>query len=357
MAFEGVNGVVAASIEAINGVAKGDIEGINGSAPPAGASHTDLWVLVGKSGKVGTSADGSSWTVYDMGGTDNWAIVYNKDSSGNDMWGMTQASNTAEFLTSSTPDDSGTWGTTNLDGSFAARGLAIDKESGKWYFATKSTSGNKLMYTGSRDADSFGTFDYSSVSSNYGFNYGVASNGSGSIMIGVRDDLIATSSAGLVGTANFLGAGKTINKGVAQGGGKWFVAAGGGKAAMSADGGQNWTDISTNISGANTTALNAIAYDGGANGTGTWVIVGNSAYMARSTDNGVSWTEIDHSATHTDKLQHIATNGSGTWVAVGDDGRIGTSTDHGAAWSWSDESIAQDLKHVAINWQLPLVGG
>ena len=79
--------------------------------------------------------------------------------------------------------------------------------------------------------------------------------------------------------------------------------------------------------------------------------------MARSTNNGVDWTEIDHSSTHTRKLQHIATNGSGTWVAVGDDGRIGTSTDHGAAWSWSDESIAQDLKHVAINWQLPLVGG
>ena len=355
MAFEGVNGVAAASIEGINGVVKSSIEGINGAAPPT-TSHTDLWVLVGKSGKVGTSANGTDWTVYDMGGTDNWAIVYNKDSSGDDLWGMAHNSNAAEFLTSSTPDDSGTWGTTNLAGSYTARGLAIDKESGKWYFATKSTSGNKLMYTGSRDADSFGTFDYSGVSSTYGINYGVASNGSGTIMIGVRDDLIATSSAGLVGTANFLG-GNNINKGVAQGGGKWFVLANSGKAAMSADGGQNWTDISTNISGAGTTALNAIAYDGGANGTGTWVIVGNTAFMARSTDNGVSWTEIDHSATHTRKLQHIATNGSGTWVAVGDDGRIGTSTDHAANWSWSDESIAQDLKHVAINWQLPLMGG
>jgi len=178
-------------------------------------------------------------------------------------------------------------------------------------------------------------------------------------MIGVRDDLIATSSAGLVGSANFLGAGKTINKGVAQGGGKWFVTAGGGQAAMSADGGQNWDlTLGADIGGESfSTSLNAIAYDGGANGTGTWVCVGNSAFMARSTNNGVDWTVIDHSATHTRKLQHVATNGSGTWVAVGDDGRIGTSTDHGAAWSWSDESIAQDLKHVAINWQLPLVGG
>jgi hypothetical protein len=354
MAFEGVNGVAASSIEGINGVVKSSIEGINGLAPP-GVSHTDLWVLVGQSGKVGTSADGSSWTIYDLGSTDHWAVVYNKDSSGDDLWGMTQASNTAEFLTSSTPDDSGTWGVTNLDGSFQARGLAIDKTSGKWYFATKSTSGNKIMFTGSQDADSFGSFDYSSVSSNYGFNYGVASNGSGSIMIGVRDDLIATSSAGLVGAANFLGSGKTINKGVAQGGGKWFVLAGGGKAAASGDGGQNWTDISSEVSGAGSTALNAIAYDGGANGTGTWIIVGNSAYMGRSTDNGTTWTQIDHSATHTRKLQHIATNGSGSWVAVGDEGRIGTSTDHGASWSWSSETAGIDYKHVAINWQLPLV--
>jgi len=355
MAFEGVNGVAASSIEGINGVAKSSIEGINGAAPPT-TSHTDLWVLVGKSGKVGTSANGTDWTVYDMGSTDNWAIVYNKDSSGDDMWGMAHNSNTAEFLTSSTPDDSGAWGTTNLAGSFTARGLAIDKQSGKWYFATKTTNANKIMFTGSRDADSFGSFDYSGVVTTYGVNYGVASNGSGTIMIGVRDDLIATSSGGLVGTANFLG-GNNINKGVAQGGGKWFVLANSGKAAVSVDGGQNWTDISSDIDGAGTTALNALAYDGGANGTGTWIIVGNSAYMARSTNNGVDWTEIDHSSTHTRKLQHIATNGSGTWVAVGDDGRIGTSTDHGAAWSWSDESIAQDLKHVAINWQLPLMGG
>tara|TARA_R100000008_G_C3470733_1_gene108856 strand:- start:32 stop:568 length:537 start_codon:yes stop_codon:yes gene_type:complete len=175
-------------------------------------------------------------------------------------------------------------------------------------------------------------------------------------MYGVRDDLVATSSAGLVATANFLGNGNNINKGVAQGGGKWFVLANSGKAAVSTDGGQNWSDISSDIDGAGTTALNAIAYDGGANGTGTWIIVGNSGYMARSTNNGVDWTEIDHSATHTRKLQHIATNGSGTWVAVGDDGRIGTSTNHGAAWSWSDESIVADLKGVAINWHLPLIG-
>jgi photosystem II stability/assembly factor-like uncharacterized protein len=350
-----VNDVAGGSISKVKDVARASMSKISDVA--MAASHTDLWVLVGQSGKVGTSADGSSWTVYDLGSVDHWSIVYNKDSGGDDLWGITRNNNTVEFLTSADPADSDGWTDHGLEGSFTARGLAVDRATNKWWFATKSTSGNKIMFTGSQDADSFGSFDYSSVSSNYGINYGIAASATGSVvMLGIRDDLIVTSSAGLAAKVNLPGNGNNINKGVAYGNGKFFVLAGSGQALVSIDDGVNFTDVSSDITGADTTALNAIAYDGGANGTGTWVIVGNTAFMARSTDHGVNWTEIDHSGTHTRKLQHIATNGSGTWVAVGDEGRIGTSTDHGATWSWSSETTGIDYKHVAINWLLPLPG-
>jgi len=357
-----VNNIALSSISKQNNVSKDDISKIDNESVPAAATHSDLWVLVGQDNRIGTSTDGSSWTIYQEGhgnNLDNWAIAYGHDSGGDDLWVIAKLNNTREINYSSTPATTDSWTHINWPDStsIAPRGIGHDKESGTWIAASKSKSNWKNLMTADADATSWVPIDYTAATTNYSVNYSAASNGSGSWMVGIDDDLIFSSDNGanwsLVGI-NFLGAGNDIFNGIAHGGGVWIVVGGNGKGERSIDGGLNWTTLTMN---AGIKTLINIAYDGGANGTGTWIAVGNTATMVRSTDNGATWSAIDHSATHTRKLSGIASNGSGSWVAVGDEGRIGTSTDDGATWSWSSEISGADLKAVAINWRLPLIGG
>jgi len=374
MALEKFNDVACSSIEKINDAAKSSIETVNAAGTCAsGPTHSDLWVLVGNDGNVGYSTDAINWTFVAHGGsTDIFGVAFaNTGSYGDGLWVFARNSNSkeAEYTTDNPPATDPT--TVNLDGSRGARSIHYDRGGQKFMIGAKGLSAAKSIMTSSFGADSSDTADgvwsasasaadYSDATSNYGLHFhdNIGSNGAGTWMIGIIDDLIVSTDNGvnwsIVSGSDFLGTNKDVQS-VNYANGIWLIAGEGGLLKRTADNGTTWTDQDIGFS---TTAVRSLAFGGaGTSDTNIWMAVGDTGKIARSTDNGITWTIV--SSGHTTLLNNIASNGSGSWVATGNSGKLGYSTDDGSSWTFATATpgTGVHLRGVAINRMLPLDAG
>jgi hypothetical protein len=377
MALEELNDVAGSSIEKVNGIAKSSIEAINGSGVTSAPSHSDVWLIIMATSRIGVSTDGQNWTISQTGhsnATANRQVAFaNTGSYDEGLWVVAKGSNTMEILWSEEKVPtlvSGSWKSNNFDGGRSCRAMCYDEYNGYFLAGAKGLSAHKTIPTssfraGSNDAaqgewgNSGSYSDYSDASTNYG-NYtgkSIASDGAGNIMAGIQDDLIygvhdgAHYNWSTVG-ANFLAAGKLVNC-VAYGNSVWIVCGEGGNMKRSTDGGQNWTTPDPGFGSSNILGL---AYGGaGDSAANIWVAVGNNGLMSRSTDQGANWTAMDSG--HSVTMRGVAANGSGSWVACGDAGKIGYSDDDGATWTFGTGSYSGGQYDVAINRMLPLDPG
>ena len=382
MAVGKISDVAAASCGKVKDVAAGSLSKVLDVAYSSGeAAHSDVWLIVGASGRIGVSTDAQNWTFGAFGhsnSTANRAIAFaNTGSYDEGLWMMAKGNNSLEIIWAEEkiPQiNSGSWRSENLDGSRSNRAMCYDEHNGYFLAGAKGLSAQKTIPTSSFSAtsndaasgqwsDSGSASDYTDASSNYGNFTGraIATDGANTLMAGIMDDLIFgshdgahynwSSGPGGVGT-NFLGSNIQINC-VTYGNDVWIVCGGSGKMKRSTDGGANWSEIDP---GLGTNNLLALAYGGaGDSVANVWVVGGNSGKFARSTDEGANWTVLDPG--HTTTLRGLASNGSGSWVACGDSGKLGYSTDDGATWVFGTASYTGQLNDVAVNRMLPLDPG
>tara|TARA_R110000824_G_scaffold97346_4_gene232697 strand:+ start:7414 stop:8607 length:1194 start_codon:yes stop_codon:yes gene_type:complete len=388
MAFEGVNGVVAASIEAINGVAKGDIEGINGSAPPAAATSWRVALVGGAAGEyywsTGSLDNVGHWHLVDLGTSLHRDVAWGHDSAGNEAWVMStnQTARPIRVAVSDgsdnwVPSGSGNWTDIDPQGirDFPTYGYECHYHpnagagSASWSMSGVNNSCYAYYESGSMtDAANWNTvyrgFDDSGTNSAI---RGPVSNGSSSAADGVyvlavqvtTGDMWVNHSGGM-GTGDSgeweqvydAGAGTNRQKtDIAYGKGKWVT-------LSSATNKDNLTSSNT-VGGAKgmewgplpNPGTNRAMRGAATNMSGAWVTVGDSGYTWNSDDNAESFSEVrtvsTDGGTSYRNMEDVAFDNNETWLAVGERSFY-VSTDNGASWAPFDISATTNRTYYAV---------
>ena len=305
---------------------------VRGYNPPA-----DLWVGVGRDGRVMYSEDAVTWAEYQSPAgesSDYWDISFGKDGSNADRWII--ATNTSPELRYAADPTTGvdSWSSIDFAGTGDKARTVEYGANGTWIAATgddvfRSTDGGD-NWTKITD-----------VASGAGLNICLATDGSGNWVMGGATKVLKSTDDGLNWYVTLQSVGQT--NGLEYNNGIWFRAGNGSSSHRIAsltddDQEDSWSTVS-GIS----TALWAICHIDG----DTWMTAnkGNDPYI--STDNCASWTNTGLASPSGGQIMGLASDGT-TVVSVGKDNKVNTSTDNGQSWTTRFTS-AVDLLVVEFN--------
>lgn len=298
------------------------------------------YVLVGHSGVIFTSTNGTSWTQRTSGTTSSLRSVA---AAGGTVVASTNASSTTPFIRST--DHGVTWSAvTGLAASATINSMIYVAGSVNKFFAV----GNSGKIFSSGDGSAFNPVTSPTtgnlndiIQGSSSQNLWIAGNGSGS------SGRICYSTNGGVSWIAVSGiSGVDWYRRIAYTGSKYVTLTDlTSKQIMVSSNGTTWpTTMSTPINTYNTYssfAINSICK----NSSGVMVAGGAQGRIARSTDDGQTWT---HPTNNVLDILSIATSGS-TFVAVGSLGAAYYSNDDGQTWSsCTGLPITDDLNDVTF---------
>jgi len=186
--------------------------------------HIPLWTAVGRDGKICYSSDAVNWSEYQAPigtSTDYWDIAFGQ-KSGADWWVISR-DNATELLVSLDPTaGAGSWTTLDIAGSHATYATEYGAN-GTWISAAKSTQIHRSTDGGTTWAQ------ITPGVVNAGTQRCIATNGTGTWVIGCSSKTIKSSDDGLTWSESFTNGG-AANK-VEYYNGLW---------AITGDGSQSW---------------------------------------------------------------------------------------------------------------------
>jgi len=256
-----------------------------------GVTHSSIFVAVGTSGTLLTSADGLAWT------------------------------------TQTAPSPLTNFNAITYGGTYVAVGtggvLLTSADAVNWTQATNAST-NTL--------------------------YAVTTNGAGEYVATGASGTIINNSVGGWNLATSIPVGTPTLNGVAYGNGKYVAVGAGGSVLTSDTYGNNWTSVNATVT-LPTSDLKSIAYGPGVgatgpatNATGTFVAAGASGSVVSSTDGGLTWGAP---ASFAPGIQINAVTYGSQFIAVADNGSIYYST-NGVNWTLATSSPANGSPVYAV---------
>jgi hypothetical protein len=322
-------------------------QGVSPSALYAVLYTGSQFVAVGQGHAILTSVDGTSWTAVDPGTGSNGALAGVAASPSAEV----AVGGGGRVLTSSGPDAG--WSrqyVTSASPPYDLNGVVYAMLDGGSTFVAVGANHRILS-----SADGTTWNPHLFTPSTGGF-FGVASGGSGPILVAVGDSQGNTSDGGTMsriftspdGTNWTQQSAPTTHAlyGVAAGS-SGFVAVGENDTILTSPDGVSWTSRSTGVDAGSVSRLNGVAFGGS-----TYVAVGGSGLILTSPD-GVTWTQQTSGTT---ELLAAVAHVQSQFVAVGSNGTVLTSPD-GMAWSTHYSATKQQLNGVGASGSSILIVG